>query len=224
MPGGKAVLTLGRPPRYASRMHRFVKVLWIACALQGAAAAAEPDEPADYRGMLEAHNSWRRAVGSPDLLWSHEAAQQAQAWADELARNECQAKHSSDETRRKNFGENIYYYWLSRPYQGYRRDPIGVVGSWGKEIEYYDEQNDECHAPEGRSCRHYTQVVWSRSTHVGCGRAHCDSAEVWVCEYSPRGNLYPVRPYEPRTPGAAAAPASGDLLPTQAAPAAPPPP
>ncbi|HVT35229.1 MAG TPA: CAP domain-containing protein [Nevskiaceae bacterium] len=201
-------------------------LIWtlLAAALLAAAGsrAAAPDEPADYKGMLEAHDTWRRPVGSPDLLWSHEAAQQAQAWADELARNECQVHHSSEEQRRGDFGENIYYYWSSRPYEGYRRDPATVVSSWGKEIEFYDEQNDECHAPAGRTCRHYTQVVWSRTTHVGCGRARCDAAEVWVCEYSPRGNIYPVRPYEPRGSSASGA-ESRELRPQQAAPAAPPP-
>jgi len=40
-------------------------------------------------------------------------------------------------------------------------------------------------------CGHYTQVVWSGTTHVGCAAAidaSCEWAQVWVCQYSPPGN------------------------------------
>lgn len=165
---------------------------------QRAAPAAEAGEPADFAGMVEAHNHWRRQVGAPDLVWSPDAARRAQSWADELGENECQARHNPDPSRREMFGENIYFYWSSRPYDGYRRGPEAVVRAWGDERQWYDEERDQCTAPKGKTCRHYTQVVWSRSSVVGCGRARCESAEIWVCNYSPRGNFIGVRPYEPR--------------------------
>lgn len=161
-----------------------------------AAPAAETAAPAQFLGMIGAHNVWRREVGAPDLVWSAEAARWAQAWADELSKAECQVRHNPDPARREAYGENIYFYWSSRPYEGYRRDPATVVRSWADEQQWYDEENNQCNAPAGKTCRHYTQVVWSRSTAVGCGRARCDAAEVWVCNYSPRGNVIPVRPYE----------------------------
>lgn len=187
------------------------------------APAPAPTEPPQFLGMVEAHNLWRRKVGAPDLVWSTEAARWAQSWAEELADNECQAKHNGDDARREAFGENIYYYWSSRPYDGYRRDPATVVKAWGDEVQYYDEASNQCTGPRGKTCRHYTQLVWSRSTAVGCARARCESAEIWVCNYSPRGNILQVRPYEPgaKTAGAAAAPADV-VMPVLAAPADPP--
>jgi len=44
-------------------------------------------------------------------------------------------------------------------------------------------------------CGHFTQVISTYSTHVGCGRARCETAEVWVCNYSPPGNYKGVPPY-----------------------------
>ena len=176
----------------------------IVALIAGAVGAQEPrsaptvaTEPPQFLGMVEAHNVWRREVGAPDLVWSYEAARQAQAWASVLAGNGCEARHNPDPARREAYGENIYSYWSSRPYDGYRRDPAGVVRAWGAEREWYDEAGNECRTSQGKTCRHYTQVVWSASTAVGCGRARCESAEIWVCNYAPRGNLLPQRPYEP---------------------------
>ena len=177
----------------------------VALLIVGTVPAQEPQyatpaegaaEPPQFLGMVGAHNTWRREVGVPDLAWSPEAARWAQSWADELAENECQARHNPDPARREAYGENIYFYWASRPYDGYRRDPSTVVRAWATEQQWYDEESNQCRAPQGKTCRHYTQVVWSRSTAVGCGRARCESAEIWVCNYAPRGNLFPVRPYE----------------------------
>lgn len=117
----------------------------------------------------------------------------------------------------------------SRPYDGYRRDPATVVKAWGDEEQYYNEASNQCTGPRGKTCRHYTQLVWSRTTAVGCARARCESAEIWVCNYSPRGNIMQVRPYEPggkpsQADGApGAAPQTDILMPVLAAPAAPPP-
>jgi hypothetical protein len=44
---------------------------------------------------------------------------------------------------------------------------------------------------------HFTQMVWKKSTHVGCAHVDCDGifpssfgkAHYHVCEYSPQGNV-----------------------------------
>lgn len=159
------------------------------------AAKYGEDEPIDKARMLAAQNAWRKRVGAPDLTWSDEAEAVAAHWAQELADKSCKMGHNSDKTRRKVFGENIYSYWFSRPYPGYRRDEIDVADGWGVEIKHYDDATDTCAAPEGQTCGHYTQMVWSRSLKVGCARARCESAELWVCNYFPRGNLTGVHPY-----------------------------
>lgn len=151
----------------------------------------------DAAAMLAAHNAWRRRVGAPDLAWSDEAASLAQHWADELAAKNCQPSHNPDATRRKVFGENIYNFWATKPYVGFKKEERDVVDSWGIEIKYYDEATNSCSAPASETCGHYTQMVWSRTQKVGCARAKCDAAEVWVCEYFPRGNYTGVHPYKP---------------------------
>lgn len=170
-------------------------------------ARLAPDtEPPEFRGMLDEHNAWRAEVGSPPLAWSSRAADAAQQWADQLQREDCVIRHNLDPARRATYGENIYGYWHNRPYTDYRRDARFVTDSWAAEKADYDPATNACRAPPGGTCGHYTQLVWSRSREVGCGRAHCAKGEVWVCEYAPRGNYAGVRPFDFATGTAPAAP------------------
>lgn len=152
-------------------------------------------EPPEFAGMLAAHNRWRAQVGTPSLGWSRAAAQVAQAWADTLAQQGCEIRHSPGEERRVTWGENIYSYWRGGAYEGYRKTPEFVVDRWASEAQWYDPKQHACDAPAGSVCGHFTQLVSTYSTHVGCGRARCRSAEVWVCNYSPPGNYRGVNPY-----------------------------
>lgn len=160
------------------------------------AAAPRPNvEPADFAGLLEAHNHWRKQVGTPALVWSNAAADVAQAWADELARRGCQISHSPGDERRLTWGENVFSYWREGAYEGYRKTPENVVDRWASEGQWYDNKKQACKAPQGSVCGHFTQVISTYSSHVGCGRARCRTAEVWVCNYSPPGNYKGVPPY-----------------------------
>lgn len=153
------------------------------------------EEPEAFAGMLDAHNRWRRAVNTPSLGWSPAAARVAQAWADQLAQRECKISHSPGTERRVIWGENVYSYWRGGAYEGWRKAPDFVVDRWAGESQWYDPATHTCNAPRGSVCGHYTQIVSAYTTHVGCGRARCNSAEVWVCNYSPPGNYAGVPPY-----------------------------
>jgi len=155
--------------------------------------------PAD---MLAAHNSYRAATGSPALKWSDSLQTKAQNWADKLEAQGCSMSHSGP-------GENLYY--ASAKKSATSKDSSGnwifelsvqaiddktVTDSWGSENQWFDYSNNKCNAPAGRSCGHYTQVVWKSTTEVGCGNAVCgDSSQVWVCNYSPAGNMAGQKPY-----------------------------
>ncbi|HKY90169.1 MAG TPA: CAP domain-containing protein [Nevskiaceae bacterium] len=181
----------------------------IAAALTGLAGCTAPppatppsppgtrtSEPEPFVGTLAAHARWRREVGTGDLVWSDAAARVAQGWADHLARdNACEPAHSPLAAREGIWGENVYSYWRGGTYDGYRRTPAAVVDSWASEKRWYVHASDRCVAPAGETCGHYTQVVSTYSTHVGCGRARCPSAEIWVCNYGPPGNLHGVPPW-----------------------------
>lgn len=152
-------------------------------------------EPPEFAGIVEAHNRWRKQVKVPDLDWSNAAATVAQGWADELARRDCQIAHSPGDERRLVWGENVFSYRRGGAYEGWRKTPEYVVDAWTSEGRWYDRDTDTCKAPKGAVCGHFTQVVSTYSTHVGCGRARCKSAEVWVCNYAPPGNYKGVPPY-----------------------------
>lgn len=152
-------------------------------------------EPAGFAGMLAAHNRWRREVGTPALVWSDTAAELAQRWADTLAQRNCQPSHSPGEERRRSWGENIYSYWRGGDYEGYRKTPEFVVDSWASERHWYEHATNRCMAPAGSVCGHYTQLVSTYSTHVGCARARAKACEVWVCNYAPPGNYTGGVPY-----------------------------
>ncbi|MCI5224143.1 MAG: SCP-like extracellular, partial [Candidatus Electrothrix sp. AR4] len=67
-----------------------------------------------------------------------------------------------------------------------------VVDAWGNEITDYDYSDNSCHSV----CGHYTQVVWKTTMEVGCGMATCnDKSQIWVCQYTPQGNMVGEKPY-----------------------------
>jgi pathogenesis-related protein 1 len=150
-------------------------------------------EPADETGMTAAHNAARAAVNPPanpaipPLTWSSTVATSAQAWADK-----CMFMHSGNPL----YGENIYAG------AGSEATPQQVVDSWAGEAKDYDYATNTCNA--GAVCGHYTQVVWRKSTMLGCGVTNCTTNspfsgftnwQFWVCEYSPPGNFNGEKPY-----------------------------
>lgn len=142
--------------------------------------------------MLAAHNAPRRAVGVADLRWSPALATSAQRWAETLLR-ENRFEHSSRRDR-NNAGENLATTTSSTSGGAYST-PTRAISGWIDERADYDAAANLCRS--GRVCGHYTQVVWRTTTDVGCGLARtADSRrEVWVCHYSPAGNVVGQRPY-----------------------------
>ncbi len=159
----------------------------LAC---GSITAAEivPPEP-----MLSAHNQVRSQHGIPPLRWSERLAQDASAWADHLVEQEsCKMVHSDSGQ-----GENLFWaspvYWSERDTAVQPVTPEDVVESWASEQQVYDYARNTCLGP---MCGHYTQIVWETTTEVGCAKRICpNNAQVWVCRYSPPGNVVGQRPY-----------------------------
>jgi len=153
--------------------------------------------------MLEEHNLLRTAVGVPKLRWSDSLAGEAAAWANKLKKSGGNIQHS-----RTNLGENLYWAsavkkatnkhggnwkWTSTPQPITEQD---VVTSWASERQWYSRSRNTCNAPPGKTCSHYTQIVWENTMEVGCAKAVCrDNSQVWVCNYAPTGNVVGQRPY-----------------------------
>jgi pathogenesis-related protein 1 len=141
--------------------------------------------------MTTAHNQWRAQVGAPNIRWSEKLVDVAQTWADSLKNDGCGFYHSKN-----GYGENLYkaspLMW-SDGRRGFQdKTPREVTDSWGDEIKDYNYEKNSCSGV----CGHYTQVVWKDTTEVGCAMSVCDDkSQLWVCSYSPAGNLVGTRPY-----------------------------
>jgi pathogenesis-related protein 1 len=146
----------------------------------------------DPERMLRAHNQVRSLVDVGPLRWSAPLAVSASRWASHLARsNGCAMKHGAP-------GENLYWAspltWSDGRSERQRVSEDDVVSSWAAERASYDHGTNSCRP--GKTCGHYTQVVWRATAEVGCGRSLCPSqGQIWVCRYRPFGNVVGEKPY-----------------------------
>ncbi|AKF84210.1 Uncharacterized conserved protein YkwD, contains CAP (CSP/antigen 5/PR1) domain [Myxococcus fulvus] len=159
------------------------------------ARPAQPTAKDFAHDMVEAHNQARARArptpkpALPPLVWSDEAARQAASWA-----KACKFEHNPE---RGEFGENLAAAtpdaWTTQQ----------VVKSWADEVSDYDHARNTC--KKGKVCGHYTQVVWRKTTAVGCATVTCKKNspfgadfptwQLWVCNYAPPGNFVGQRPY-----------------------------
>jgi pathogenesis-related protein 1 len=145
----------------------------------------------DSERMLRAHNDVRSIVDVGPLRWSAPLAISASRWAEHLARNNgCSMKHSGP-------GENLFWAspisWSDGRRERQRISEDDVVSSWAAERAFYDRGENTCR--QGKTCGHYTQLVWRETTEIGCARSFCSNqGQVWVCHYRPVGNVKGKKP------------------------------
>lgn len=133
------------------------------------AVRAAVSKPANYTG------TW---APLPEVEWSDTVAASAQAWADNLATTQsCKLVHESQNT----FGENLA--------MGTNLTPKQAVDMWAGEKNLYTWSPTYSMADFNAGSGHYTQLVWRKSTQVGCGSASCARSVVISCRFSPPGNF-----------------------------------
>ncbi len=155
--------------------------------------------PTDESIWLDPMNQARAAVGEKALTWDPIAAQVAATYA-----ALCTFDHNANRSSQyqmlggasSGLGENIA---AGAPMQA----PADGVASWLSEESSYDHGSNSC--ASGQECGHYTQIVWSTSTGVGCAHVSCTTNTpfggqfpMWdlsVCDFSPPGNIEGEPPY-----------------------------
>jgi hypothetical protein len=142
-------------------------------------------------------NAARTAVGETALTWDPIAAQVAQAWA-----NECNFEHNANAgTDYANLGGGNGGLGEDIAAGAPTESISGADASWVGEGQYYDHASNSC--ASGQVCGHYTQIVWSTTTGVGCAQTSCTTGspfgggqwEMTVCDFSPPGNYVGESPY-----------------------------
>jgi hypothetical protein len=149
-----------------------------------------PLEEDEIPVLLESHNSIRAELDLEPLEWSEFLANTASTWVTQcIDADEDLVIDHNPELQARALGENI---WTGTG----RRAIDDAVEAWAAEVDFYDAEEDTC--AEGQVCGHYTQLVWSDTREVGCGRAFCQDHRyqyVVVCNYDPPGNIQGERPY-----------------------------
>ncbi|MDX2088195.1 MAG: CAP family protein [Kofleriaceae bacterium] len=134
--------------------------------------AVSPSGPAEV--IVDAHNRYREKHCAPPLTWSPKIAEVAQTWADSLKAKGCAFGHSNN----NKYGENLAAGTTGA------LPPEAVVAMWYDEVAKYSFKKPGFSMETG----HFTQVVWTTTTEVGCGMAQCKGMDIWVCNYAPPGN------------------------------------
>ena len=156
-----------------------------------AAAVAETGSnitPAERDEIIAQHNLFRAEVGVPPLVWDNTIAAGAQQWADA---KEADGKFEHSGT---NLGENL---------AGGEVKDATIRLATGRGVSPPDDERANYQTdprPAGQEKKevgHYTQIVWSSTTNVGCGFATADKLAfgLVVCRYSPPGNFRGQFPY-----------------------------
>uniref|UniRef100_A0A0E0NLW2 SCP domain-containing protein n=1 Tax=Oryza rufipogon TaxID=4529 RepID=A0A0E0NLW2_ORYRU len=153
----------------ASRRLPFAAVTAVILLLHGAADAKSSSSSGKTKslasGFLDAHNAARRQVGVPPLRWDERLASYAARYAAARsgAGGGCALVHSHGP-----YGENLFHG------SGVGWAPADVVAAWvSRERALYDAASNSCRGGDAAACGHYTQVVWRRTTAVGCALATC---------------------------------------------------
>jgi len=159
------------------------------CANQPALQIATPDSNGldgdEEQAILSYHNEARAGVNVQPLHWSAELAQQAATRGATLAAKGCKLQHNKD----SKYGENLF---MTSSHQNHDA-VIDAVESWGSEKKNYTGQ--ALTKANVSAIGHYTQMVWSVSSELGCAKVSCNNQFIVICHYSPVGNQLGAKPY-----------------------------
>ncbi len=137
----------------------------------------------ERKSILNYHNQVRKNVKVKPLKWSPHLTKQAYKWARKLKAQKCTFKHSSSK-----FGENLFMGT-----KGHYK-VVDAAKSWEKERPYY-RHRQVLNQPLVQKAGHYTQMVWRKTTQLGCAKVTCGDNLIVVCNYNPAGNFIGQKAY-----------------------------
>lgn len=139
--------------------------------------------------IVDYHNTVRKEVGAPPVEWSPELAAFAQEWANYISASGCAMQHRPNSGKwAQKYGENIF--WGA----GKAYTVIDAGKMWYSEKKFW--KGGKMNGKNWSKTGHYTQMVWSKTTKVGLGKAVCkNGATIIVANYDPAGNMMGEKPY-----------------------------
>lgn len=147
---------------------------------------AMPASAADMQQqILDVHNSERRLVGAPPLAWNGDLAQDVKTWADHLAASG-RFEHANTAD-----GENLWMGSASAYTYAQMAQTWADEKARFKNGVFPDVSTDGNWANVG----HYTQMIWSTTTEIGCAKATGNNWDILVCRYRKPGNTYGQKSY-----------------------------
>ena len=176
----ETVSTLDDSIENSSDDSQTISIPQIGSPIDTTKAPIEAARKATVLDCLSLHNTLREQNNSSPLSWDDGLENTAQQWANQLTANGT-FEHSNFQ-----HGENLYLTFLGDV------SCAGAVGAWASEQAKYD--GSPISIDNVAQFGHYTQMVWSRTTAVGCAFADNGDKRIWVCEYEPPGNILGERP------------------------------
>ncbi|KAL2212549.1 basic form of pathogenesis protein 1 [Sarocladium strictum] len=139
-------------------------------------------------------NQARQARGLQPLAWHPDLATYAQFWADRMGSNQEPFHHASGQLRPSQ-GETLYQEQSTQCDPAYDTPLQSAVNDWLGQAPLYTGQP----ITTGQEpWLHFSQCMWSQTTHIGCGRAFSISEPYKffdVCRFLPEGNIIGQRPF-----------------------------
>ncbi|GIL92976.1 hypothetical protein Vretimale_15483 [Volvox reticuliferus] len=151
----------------------------------------------DAQALLELNNLFRVRHQAPPFQWNPSLAASSAVYAQQLADDSCQIKHSNS----RSYGENLLSMQaIPKP----DNSCASAVQSWYNEVQFYNFSAaqpfyDNWYQP--RQIGHFSQLVWKGTSSVGCGIGLADTnvlisnknrtlgCKVVVCRYKAPGNV-----------------------------------
>src|SRR5437667_11647058 len=130
---------------------------------------------AEISDLLEAQNKARAEHKLTALTWDCKLADFAQEWAGRGV-----FEHRTD----SEVGENMFVSAATDT------AATAAIQRWMLEKPFWNNKTGTCQT--GKTCTHFTQIVWKTTARVGCG-INRNAMGKWklllVCNYNPAGNL-----------------------------------